>query len=64
MEAEKSIHTKNCFGCSSQNPIGLKIDFKVREDVIVAEFTSNENHEGPPGFVHGGVLEAIFDEAI
>ena len=64
MEAEKSIHTKNCFGCSSQNPIGLKIVFEIKGDGIVAEFTSNENHEGPPGFVHGGVLAAILDEAI
>jgi acyl-coenzyme A thioesterase PaaI-like protein len=64
MEAEKSIHSRNCFGCSSQNPIGLKIAFEVNGDGIVAEFTSNENHEGPPGFVHGGVLAAILDEAI
>ena len=64
MEAKQSIHSQNCFGCSSQNPIGLKIAFEVNGDCIVAEFTSNENHEGPPGFVHGGVLAAILDEAI
>jgi acyl-coenzyme A thioesterase PaaI-like protein len=64
MEAGKSIHSQNCFGCSSQNPIGLKIDFEVKGDDVIGEFTSNENHEGPPGFVHGGVLAAILDEAL
>ena len=64
METEKRIHSQNCFGCSSQNPIGLNIAFEVNGDGIVAEFTSNENHEGPPGFVHGGVFAAILDEAI
>ena len=64
METEKRIHSLNCFGCSSHNPIGLKIAFEANGDGIVAEFTSNENHEGPPGFVHGGVLGAILDEAI
>lgn len=64
MQAGKSIHSQNCFGCSPQNPIGLKVVFKVAGDGVVGEFTSNENHEGFPGFVHGGVLAAILDEAL
>lgn len=64
MKAGKCIHSKNCFGCSPQNPIGLKVVFKVAGDGVVGEFTSNENHEGPPGLVHGGVLAAILDEAM
>ena len=37
METEKRIHSLNCFGCSSQNPIGLKIAFEANGDGIVAE---------------------------
>lgn len=64
MKAGESIHSHNCFGCSPCNPIGLKIAFAVNGDGVTGEFTSNENHEGPPGFVHGGVLAAILDEAL
>lgn len=64
MQSGESIHSKNCFGCGSRNPIGLNIIFKVDGDRVVGEFTSNENHEGFPGFVHDGVLAAILDEAL
>lgn len=64
MEAGKKIHVQNCFGCSPHNPIGLKISFEVKEDGVVGEFISNKNHEGPPGFVHGGILAALIDEAL
>jgi len=64
MKIGKSIHVQNCFGCSPSNPIGLKINFQVENGVARGEFTSNENHEGPPGFVHGGILAAIIDESI
>ena len=64
MEPEERIHSQNCFGCGFRNPIGLKITFTVGGDGVVGEFISNENHEGFPGLVHGGVLAAILDEAL
>ncbi|UCC95918.1 MAG: PaaI family thioesterase [Candidatus Omnitrophota bacterium] len=64
MKVGKNIHVQNCFGCSPQNPIGLKISFEVNSDAVRGEFTSNKDHEGPPGFVHGGILAAILDEAL
>lgn len=64
MKVGKSIHVQNCFGCSPRNPIGLKISFEVNSDGVRGEFTSHKDHEGPPGFVHGGILGAILDEAL
>ncbi|MFA5089994.1 MAG: PaaI family thioesterase [Candidatus Omnitrophota bacterium] len=56
-------HVKNCFGCSPDNPSGLKVRFKIKDKLLVGEFDSNHNHEGPPGIIHGGVIAAIIDES-
>lgn len=29
----------------------------------MGEFDSSQNHEGPPGIVHGGVIAAVIDES-
>lgn len=64
MKIGETVHVNNCFGCSTQNPIGLKIAFQVSADGLTGEFTSDSNHEGPPGCVHGGILATILDEAV
>jgi len=56
-------HVKNCFGCSLDNQVGLKIKFQIKDNLLTGEFNSNHNHEGPPGIVHGGVIAAVIDES-
>jgi acyl-coenzyme A thioesterase PaaI-like protein len=63
-DAQKQIHVPYCFGCSPKNPIGLKINFTVKEDVVLGEFTSHKYHMGPPDAVHGGIIAALIDESI
>ena len=53
-----------CFGCGKANPIGLKLKFSRDGDAVRAEFTPTENHQGWPGFVHGGVINTLLDEAM
>ncbi len=53
-----------CFACGKDNPIGLKLEFQEEGDVVRSEFTPSELHEGWPGFVHGGILSTILDEAM
>lgn len=57
------IHVKNCFGCDPDNPIGLKAVFDITENSLNGRFQSNKNHQGPPGYVHGGIISAFMDEA-
>jgi len=57
------LHAKNCFGCSLNNPIGLKVKFRTKDSLLVGEFDSSQNHEGPPCIIHGGVIAAIIDES-
>ncbi len=53
-----------CFGCGSNNPIGLKMRFTRDGDTIRAEFTPGKNHQGWPGLLHGGILGCLLDEAM
>jgi acyl-coenzyme A thioesterase PaaI-like protein len=57
-------HHANCFGCSVNNPLGLKIDFRVKDDCVLGEFNSSANHIGPPEIIHGGVIATLIDEAM
>ena len=56
--------TNQCFGCGLENPIGLKLKFECGDGRAMAEFTSSELHQGWPGFVHGGILFTLLDEAM
>src|ERR1700710_1998142 len=57
----------HCFGCSQINLVGLQLIFIIAtEDEITATATVNltRNHEGPPGYLHGGIIATLMDEAM
>lgn len=57
-------HDTGCFGCGDQDS-GLRLRFLVGEDLTVTStFTVGRHHQGAPGLCHGGVLAAVFDEAL
>jgi len=51
-----------CFACGKDNPVGLKIAFRLDGDICKAEFTPNENHVGWEDTVHGGILYSALDD--
>lgn len=54
-----------CFICGSANPCSMQVRWWERDDgTIVTDVTLTENHQGPPGFVHGGASAALLDEAM
>lgn len=53
-----------CFVCGKGNPIGLKLKFRWENNVATAEFTPNELFQGWNGFVHGGIMACLLDEAL
>lgn len=63
-DGEKQIHVPYCFGCSPDNPFGLKINFTIKDDLVLGEFTSHTYHMGPPDSVHGGIIATLIDESI
>ncbi len=53
-----------CFACSPKNPIGLHLKFAMEDEICRAVFKGSENHQGWDGFVHGGLLATMLDEAM
>ena len=54
-----------CFGCGQANPVGLHLEFLLAQDGAVVSFaTVRDTYEGPPGYVHGGIIATLLDEAM
>ncbi len=53
-----------CFVCGRENPHGLKLDFFEVDGRVETTFTPRTEHQGWPGFVHGGILFTVLDETI
>jgi uncharacterized protein (TIGR00369 family) len=54
-----------CFGCGHANPAGLRLDFLLAENHSVVCLTEiTDNFEGHPGYLHGGIIATLIDEAM
>ncbi|MEW6573422.1 MAG: PaaI family thioesterase [Bacillota bacterium] len=53
-----------CFACSEKNPIGLKLKFRREGNEVKANFLVTPEHQGWPGYLHGGLVATICDEAM
>jgi uncharacterized protein (TIGR00369 family) len=54
-----------CFGCGPANPIGLHLEFLLAADgSVICLPTIQERFEGPPSYVHGGIIATLLDEAM
>lgn len=61
---EARAGARNCFVCGPENPVGLRLGFRLEDEACVSEFTPDENHVGYPGVVHGGMLYSAMDDAM
>jgi uncharacterized protein (TIGR00369 family) len=55
-----------CFGCGGANPHGMKLAFE-QDDArqrIVGRFRLGEEFQGGSGFLHGGIIAVLLDEAM
>jgi len=53
-----------CYACGDLNPIGLHLEFTMEDGWAVAQFVARQEHQGYPGYVHGGVVSSLLDEAM
>lgn len=54
-----------CFGCSEKNPHGLHVTFEPGPDGTGTAYVApRPEHEGPPGYLHGGLSATALDEAM
>jgi uncharacterized protein (TIGR00369 family) len=55
-----------CFGCGGANSRGMRLAFE-QDDVrqrIVGRFCLGEEYQGGSGFLHGGIIALLLDEAM
>jgi acyl-coenzyme A thioesterase PaaI-like protein len=58
-------HHELCFGCGTANLFGLQLELERRpDDTVAGRFFVKQDHQGPPGHAHGGVIVAALDEAM
>ena len=56
-------NSKFCFACGLANEFGLKMKFhNSGPGEVTAEYLVQEQYQGYPGVVHGGVVAAMLDE--
>jgi len=55
-----------CFGCGGDNSGGMKLMFEQDNTnrKIVGRFVLGERYQGGGGFVHGGIIATLLDEAM
>jgi uncharacterized protein (TIGR00369 family) len=54
-----------CFGCGQGNENGLRLDFLLADDGSVVSFPIVASaFEGHPGYLHGGIIATLLDEAM
>lgn len=56
------IEGYRCFGCDPENPIGLRLHFHRRGDVVSTTWEPRGELEGYPGVLHGGIQATLADE--
>jgi uncharacterized protein (TIGR00369 family) len=52
----------DCFGCSPDNPIGLKMEFKEDGEFITSEWNPSPHLQGYLNILHGGIQATLMDE--
>jgi acyl-coenzyme A thioesterase PaaI-like protein len=57
-------HTELCFGCGPANPFGLQLEWERIEGGVSGRFFVKQDHQGPGGVAHPGVLTAALEEAM
>ena len=61
---DRLSHYDLCFGCGQANLFGLQIELQRRPGGVEGRFFVKQDHQGPPGFAHGGIVAAALDEAM
>jgi len=64
LKSVELIDDSHCFVCGTDNPAGLKIDWKTSDNVTEANFSLTKAHQGWKDVVHGGILATVLDEAM
>ncbi|MCO6450378.1 MAG: PaaI family thioesterase [Caldilineales bacterium] len=63
--SQKQFNSRMCFVCGIENPSGLHAHFyQIDETTCMGRFLPDNNHQGYPGRLHGGVMASMMDETL
>ena|SRR5208283_5641127 len=51
-----------CFACGEKNPIGMHLNFEVKDDGLYTNYTFSKEFQGFKDTVHGGMISLLLDE--
>jgi hypothetical protein len=57
-------HGELCFGCGHGNLFGLQLEWERIQDGVSGRFFVKQDHQGPDGAAHAGILAAALEEAM
>lgn len=60
----KQPGSRMCFVCGRENPVGFHADFFLDGDTVYTEMTPQDQHQGYPGMMHGGLVATLLDETV
>jgi acyl-coenzyme A thioesterase PaaI-like protein len=63
-QPERLSHHDLCFGCGQANVFGLQLELERTGGGVAGRFFVKQDHQGPPGYAHGGVVATALDEAM
>lgn len=52
----------NCFGCSPDNKLGLRMEFRIEGDEVLCDWQPENHLQGWVGVLHGGIQATLMDE--
>ncbi len=53
-----------CFVCGSDNPLGLRLTFRMDGESCRTEFTPGPFHCGYDNLIHGGIIYSVLDDVM
>lgn len=60
-------HHELCFGCGTANLFGLQMELEPADGqpgAVTGRFFLKQDHQGPPGEAHPGILASALEEAM
>lgn len=64
MTEQRWSDDKHCLVCGKENPIGLKLEFKLEGRTLCTHWVADKRFQGYENVLHGGMIALILDETM
>lgn len=64
MVEQRWADDRHCLVCGKDNPIGLKLEFKLEGDTLCTRWVADKRFQGYENVLHGGMIALILDETM